>query len=154
MGWICLSSLTFFCTCLGASFTFTRVTLTNLIMLPPKKKSIVSLRYTILTLICYSHTCTPGWARGSDPNASGMGYYPRPWEELHYPPTFRELQQINMLSTFQFAGILLPVPIKLVIGDCSPSSRTLLLRTQMPVSQADIITWDIFLWSLLSCLVE
>lgn len=38
------------------------------------KKSIGSLRHTILTLIYYSHTSTPGWVRGSDPNTSNMGY--------------------------------------------------------------------------------
>ena len=49
-------------------------------------------------------------------------------------------------------GVPLLAPIKAVIGDCSPSSRALLLRTQMLVSHANIITWDVFLQSLLSCL--
>ena len=51
-----------------------------------------------------------------------------------------------------FADVPLIVPTKVVIGNCLPSSRTLLSRTQILVSQANIVTWDVFLQSLLSCL--
>lgn len=49
-------------------------------------------------------------------------------------------------------GILLLAPTKIVIGDYSPSSHTLLLRAQILVSQANIISRDALLQSLLSCL--
>ena len=74
-------------------------------------------------------------------------------EGLDYLPTFRELQRsFCHFMKSQKIDVLLLEPIKAVIGCCHPSSRTLLLRTQMLVSHANIVTWDVLLQSLLSCL--
>ena len=82
-------------------------------------------------------------------------FLPYPREESNSPPTFRELQQITLFVLWNIIiGVPLPVPTKSVIGNCLPSSRTLLSRTQMVVSHANIITWDVFLRSLLSCLTQ
>ena len=51
-------------------------------------------------------------------------------------------------------GVPLLVPNQSVIGCYHPSNRAFLLRTQMLVSHTNIITWDVFLRSLLSCLTS
>ena len=88
---------------------------------------------------------------GSDPRASGTGVAAEPWEELESSSNFQRASAGIKIIFICYPGILLLAPNQTVIGDYSPSSRTLLLRTQMPVSHAVIITWDAFLQSLLSC---
>ena len=63
-------------------------------------------------------------------------------------------QRASALLTIIYVifGILLLVPTKIVIGNYLPSSQTLLLRAQILVSQANIISRDALLQSLLSCL--
>lgn len=63
------------------------------------------------------------------------------------------LLTIICISLFYVSfGILLLVPTKIVIGNYLPSSHTLPLRAQILVSQANIISRDALLQSLLSCL--
>ena len=55
-------------------------------------------------------------------------------------------------KVFWLIDVLLLEPTKVVIGCYHPSSRALLVRTQILVSQANIMTWGVLLRSLLSCL--
>lgn len=83
-----------------------------------------------------------------------MGISTEQREGVNYLPTFSKLQRSKIRSySISLTGVCLLAPIKVVIGNYLPSSRTLLLRTQMLVSHANIITWDVFLQSLLSCLL-
>ena len=70
---------------------------------------------------------------------------------LNRPPTFRELQHRNNFFERSYSDVPLLEPTKVVIGSCLPSSRALPLGTQILVSYANIVTWDVFLRSLLSC---
>ena len=112
--------------------------------------NIAELLHTLFTLICYSHTCTLGWAIGSDPTTSRMGYQPNHGRNLII---LQLSESFSKTHFFKHIGLLLLEPVKLVIENYFSSSRTLLLRTELMISQVINYTWDVSLQSLLSCLV-
>lgn len=118
-----------------------------------KQKNIGGLHHTMFTLICYSYTCTLGWAISSDLITSRMDFrrtMERTWLSFNFQ---RASANFRILISANFWGILLLVPTKLVIGDYSPSSQTLPSRTELLGSQSNNFSWDAFLQSFLSCLV-
>ena len=85
---------------------------------------------------------------GCDPFASGMGFNRNNGKNLII---FQPSVSFSKIRVHYF-GVHLSVPTKSVIGSYLPSSQTLLLTTQILVCHTNIITWDAFLQSLLSCL--
>ena len=80
----------------AAIFKVAAIDILNGCFLLKIKKDIAGLHHTILTLICFSYTCTLGWTMSSDLIASRMGVWAEPWKELNYPSTFKERQHFKV----------------------------------------------------------